>query len=702
MSINAILNNGLSGLLVNQQALRVTSDNISNVNTDGYVRKVVEFQNRIAGSQSAGVEIAGIQRVVDAFLQKASYSSAADSMRYKAMSDMENRLQGLFGTPDQNSSFSGKIDAVFSAIADAALDPSTAVRRQAVLSSISDFGYEVSRVAGQVQDLRQEASNRISEDVTTINSALERIYKLNPLIVRQSLVGGDSSALEEDRAAAIKQISELLDIRVQDVGNGAINLSTTSGVSLLDGALYKLSYNAPGTVTPETKFPAIQITRLDPSSGQPTSSVHDLDSAIRSGEIKGLLDMRDNVLPDLANQVGELSAQFMDQLNAAHNANTSFPPPSSLTGHSTGVLGTDLQGFTGQAEFAAVDASGNLISSVTIDFGALAPGATVDDVVTAVNAGLGGAATMSFNNGVMSFTGAGSNRVAIGQVAGDASDRGGHGFSQFFGLNDLVTSAVPSNFDTGFSTTDANGFTPGGTMNLELVGPNGTVATNYTLTAAGGSFGTILTDLNTNLAGYMSFSLDSDGALVTTPASGYESYKIRVISDSTQRGGTGTSLSQLFGIGDSFTAKAANDLQVNPVIANDQTKLALGQLDTSGLLGTSVLAAGDDRGAQALSAVATKPVSFANFGGLKSISATIGQYGAMILSNTGVIASQVEKLAQDNISLRQEIDQRQSDASGVNLDEELSNMIVYQNAYAAAGRVIKVAQDIYDVLLQTV
>ena len=701
MTINAIFNNGLSGLLVNQQALRVTSDNIANVNTDGYVRKVVEFQNRIAGSQSAGVEIAGIKRIVDTFLQKASYTAAADSKRYQAMSDMEDRLQGLFGAPDDNTSFSGKIDALFSAISDASLDPSTAVRRQAVLSAISDFGYEVSRIAGQIQDLRQESSNRISEDVATVNAALERIYKLNPLIVRQKLVGGDTSALEEDRANAIKQISELLDIRVEDVGNGAVQISTTSGLSLLDGALYQLSYNAPGTVTPETRFPAIQITRLDPTTGLPTASVHDLDGSIKSGEIKGLLDMRDNVLPDLANQIGELSAQVIDQLNAAHNANTSFPPPSSLTGRQTGMLGTDLQGFTGQAEFAAVDAGGNLISSVTIDFDAMAAN-TIDDVVTAVNAGLGGAATLSFANGVMSFTGAGSNRVAIGQVSGNESDRGGHGFSQFFGLNDLMVSDVPSNHDTGFTAADANGLTPGGTMDLEFVGPNGAVAIDYTLTTAGGTFGTILSDLNTNMGSYVTFSLDSDGALVATPASGYESYKVRVVSDSTQRGTTGTSLSQLFGIGDSFTANAAHGVDVHPAIASDQTKLALGKLDTSGLLGTSVLAAGDNRGAQALAAVANKPITFANFGNLKSITSTLGQYGGMILSNAGILASQVDKLAKDNSALRDEIDRRQSDTSGVNLDEELSNMIVYQNAYAAAGRVIKVAQEIYDLLLQAV
>jgi flagellar hook-associated protein 1 FlgK len=703
MSLNGILNNGISGLMANQTALRITSDNVANVNTQGYVRKVVDFQNRIAGSSSAGVEIAGIQRIVDAFLQKASYAANADAGRYTAMDDIQGRLQALLGSPSDNTSFSGKIDAVFSSISDAELDPSTAVRRQAVLSAIADFGAEADRVSKQVQDLRLDASNKITQDVSTINASLEQIFKLNPLIVRQKQIGGDSSALEEARSNAINQLSNLVDVQVQTLQNGSVNISTTSGISLLDGALYQVSYDAPGTVASETQFSPIMVTRLDPTTGQPTSATRELDSNLKSGELKGLLDMRDHVLPDLADQIGELSSQFVDALNAAHNQNTAFPPPNTLTGKDTGLLSTDLQGFTGQAEFAVVDKTGQLVASTTVDFDALAPGSTIQDVVTAVNTGLGGAGTMTFNNGVLSFQAASAtNGVAIGQVSGDESSRGGHGFSQFFGLNDLVQSNVPSNFDTGFTTTDAHGFTPGGTMALQLVGPNGAVATNYTLTVGGSTFGDILNDLNTNMGSYVNFSLDSNGALVTTPASGFENYKIRVISDSTARGSTNTSMSQLFGIGDNYVADAATGIAVNPAIMTDQSKLALGQLDTSVAAGQPVLTAGDNRGAIGLSNVATKTIDFADYGTLKSINSTLGQYAATVLANTGIQASQVSQLSQDANALKSAVDQKQADTSGVNLDEELSNMIVYQNAYAAAGRVIKVAQDVYDTLLQII
>ena len=47
-----------------------------------------------------------------------------------------------------------------------------------------------------------------------------------------------------------------------------------------------------------------------------------------------------------------------------------------------------------------------------------------------------------------------------------------------------------------------------------------------------------------------------------------------------------------------------------------------------------------------------------------------------------------------------EAQSRQSSASGVSLDEELSNMMIYQQAYAAGARMLQVGQQLYDTLLQ--
>ena len=53
-------------------------------------------------------------------------------------------------------------------------------------------------------------------------------------------------------------------------------------------------------------------------------------------------------------------------------------------------------------------------------------------------------------------------------------------------------------------------------------------------------------------------------------------------------------------------------------------------------------------------------------------------------------------------SVREEVRQRRMSEEGVNLDEELVKMTTYQQAYAAASRMIQAAKDLYDICLNLV
>ncbi|NWP89459.1 flagellar biosynthesis protein FlgK, partial [Escherichia coli] len=109
-------------------------------------------------------------------------------------------------------------------------------------------------------------------------------------------------------------------------------------------------------------------------------------------------------------------------------------------------------------------ADGTLVASTKIDFDALGPNATIDDMVAAINTGLGGAGTASFANGKFSIAANGTgNGVAIGQDATKPSARAGQGVSQFFGLNDLVRSDTSSLVSSGFTAGDPHGFGAGET-----------------------------------------------------------------------------------------------------------------------------------------------------------------------------------------------------------------------------------------------
>ena len=72
MSLSGVLGNALSGLAASQAGLRAASNNVANVNTPGYARTQATFASRNVGGVAMGVEVTGINRIVDRHLQSAS------------------------------------------------------------------------------------------------------------------------------------------------------------------------------------------------------------------------------------------------------------------------------------------------------------------------------------------------------------------------------------------------------------------------------------------------------------------------------------------------------------------------------------------------------------------------------------------------------------------------------------------------------
>ena len=92
MSLSLVANIALSGISVAQAGLRTVSNNITNVNTEGYDRKEQVQEARLVGSTGAGVEIREIRRVVDEFLAKQFLQAGADSGRYEAQADLYEQI----------------------------------------------------------------------------------------------------------------------------------------------------------------------------------------------------------------------------------------------------------------------------------------------------------------------------------------------------------------------------------------------------------------------------------------------------------------------------------------------------------------------------------------------------------------------------------------------------------------------------------
>ena len=389
-----------------------------------------------------------------------------------------------------------------------------------------------------------------------------------------------------------------------------------------------------------------------------------------------------------------------------------MPPPTTLTGANTGLLASDSLNFTGDTTIAVTDPSGNLVSRVDVNFtngtlsvdggSSVGIGTTIGSFASALNSALGSNGSASFTNGALSINASGGNEIVVQDSATSPSSRGGTAFSQFFGLNDIFQSAVPSITATGLSASDAGGFS-GGTIQLQLDNASGTGVKQASVTLNSGmTIGNIVSALNTSFGGAATFSLSSTGALTMTPSSGYSGDTLAVTSNSTSRGTTGVSLSQLFGLGTQQTVAQASTFAVNPALTQGSATLAFAQpqITSSTAAGDTVAASGDNSGLLALQNLSNTQLKFPSAGGLNAQTNTLGNYASNFYQNVATVTQATQTNATTASDQLTEAQSQQSQVSGVNLDQQLSNMILYQQAYSAGARILQAANSIYTTLLQ--
>ena len=464
MGLNEIMSSALSALQTNTTALRVVSDNVSNVNTTGYARRVVNMGTLSAGGQLAGVDVSSITRVVDQYLNQETLSATSSSALYDTQSSVYDQLNALLGSPGDGTALTSQLSDVQTALGQAALSPTSSASQVGVLNSLQGLAGTISNLSSSLSSLQSQTDSQISSSIGSVNNLLSRVYTLNSQIKTASAAGDTSSALLDQRDLALQNLSQLIDVRTATQPDGRVTVMTQDGVSLVGDTYAQLSYSPSGT---SGTYQPIALQNINPSTGQPIGQSQSLDSHLTGGSIKGLIDMRDGALIDLQNELGSFAQGVAQAFNAQHNANSAYPPPTSLDGRDTGLLSTDSLGFTGDTTIAITNSSGVLQHSIAVNFdaGTLSVDGgsatsftqTVGGFTTALNGALGSNGSASFSDGQLSISATGSNGVVVQDDATTPSARGGVGFSQFFGLNDLFQSAAPSILSTGLSASDASG-----------------------------------------------------------------------------------------------------------------------------------------------------------------------------------------------------------------------------------------------------
>ncbi|MGH6720251.1 MAG: flagellar hook-associated protein FlgK [Alphaproteobacteria bacterium] len=266
--------------------------------------------------------------------------------------------------------------------------------------------------------------------------------------------------------------------------------------------------------------------------------------------------------------------------------------------------------------------------------------------------------------------------------------------------NDGVSFPAPSALTGTATVAGGDPFAATGTMRIAIVDAGGTVVG----TPVDLDFGTLGAATVNDVVIAINAALGADGSAAivngklviraTNPAHG-----VAINGGTTVIGSTGRGFSHHFGLNDFFIGTGAADLAVRPDLLANPARVTTAALSTTAASGAVALTIGDNRAVSRLAELFEAAQPFAAVSGLPAAQITLGSFVATMIGQTAIRASAASDEVSRLNALLGNLQFRMSSQSGVNIDEELGRLVLFQNAYQASARVMSVAQQMFDDLI---
>ncbi|GBO90386.1 flagellar hook-associated protein FlgK [Marinobacter salsuginis] len=667
---------GLTGILSHQAALNTTGNNITNANTPGYSRQEVLFETQEgqrtgAGTIGSGVNIADIRRLANEYLVQQVREDSTLFGEQEALNSELSRLDNLLG--GETTGLSTALNNFFASLQNAAEDPTSLPQRQLVLSEAQQVVNRFQALNQEFIQQRESIKTQMQQGIKDANTLLKSIAELNLAISESPGIaqGQMPNELLDKRDEKLRQLSELVSIKVSPADGSQVNVSLSNGLSLVVGS---------NAATLGTRENAEDPTRLEftLSNGGRTLNI---DEQISGGKLGGLLRFDTEGLKPAFDELGRIAIALSDTMNQQHEIGM------DLEGDLGGLFFTDINSL--EAQRSRVVANGN---------NALASSGQLAVEIT-------DSAALPAGRWTLQFSGDGRNFELIDQASGKTVNQG----------------RLPDPVQSEISMPGFNIRVEGGTFNAGdkfLIQPSRNAAESIGLVVSReedlafaspiraeadlGNSGTGKIDQGTMLNVRNPFTnsllpaFQSSGQLANGP--------ITVEFDDP---GTGLvfTVSDASGnpIGSAnrpYVPGVANELfSENPADGAEyqgfQFKIT-GQPAAGDTFEINYNSNGvsDNRNAELLAALGTANT-------LNGGSQNFSEGYAGLVEDIGVKTRQSQlDVDAGKTLLEQSTNQRES-VSGVNLDEEAGRLIQYQAAYNASAQVMSVAQDLFNTLLQS-
>ncbi len=661
--MSGLLNVATRALMANQAVLQTTGNNIANVNTPGYSRQsavleTVPGQFTGAGYIGKGVEVATIQRNYDIFLTRQSTLAGATAAGDTARADKLTQLEDIF--PGGANGVGAAVNDMLNAFSDVASSPTDLTARTVALTRVNETATRMSGASANLDELQNSLKLELADKVGTINNLAKGIAAVNEKIARAQGNGQAPNDLLDQRDQLVRDLNKLVQTSSIPATDGTVGIFIGGSQALVLGnsaasvSLVKDEFGDPS----KSK---LAITR----NGQ---SVTLDESVLGGGAVPSLLKFQNTDLAEGRNLLGRLTLAVTTSMNDQHK------------------LGLDLDGNVGGNLFSTnLDLAGHITDSVysaALNTGSASLSLGIADVTkfaasdyevafTGANAG---SITRKSDGVVTAFDFGTTNPVVIDGLSISAAGSANAGDHFLIKPFSTAASDIRSEFSSPRALAVASpvagkmGASNTGSLQLSsLVARSNPLApaTKVVLTFTGSNSYTRSDDptpLAPTTYAYMSGQA-IEFTLPVAPLASPPTYAAPLVNWSVKLQGTPKA-------GDTFAM-----FDIKNAADNNGTDYKLNAGNASAMMNLRDVPMFDG-------------------------SALTDGY-AGLMSQIGVRVQSANYSAEVSGTIAANLEKDRTSVSGVNLDEEASKLLQYQQAYQASAKVIQIAQGIFDTLIQT-
>jgi flagellar hook-associated protein 1 FlgK len=697
---NSILDMAKGALLAHQACIQVTGENISNVDTPGYARRAVTLAeagviNYTPGQVGLGVEATEVVRYFDKMVERLYYDQSALASRWDTTYASLSSVETMFNESD-GYGISNSLSKFFTAWSNLSQSPEDTGSRQELLNSTDTLCSLLKQTDADLSKLQQQADEEIAQEVDSANKLIQDIAELNRQLNLYDQPGSNNANnLYDQRASKLRSLSNIMGINVIDNGSGDITVTTEGGQVLVDGVEhYSLEFTAAQTrtaLTPSSNFDGEVFFTGNDTYEYTLQCVNDgYVSNGNAAQFRVSIDGGRTWLTDENGQEAHYSARPEDGKINIGGLTIWFGENGDPLGTPTGqmeegdtftiipkknvywVKNTSTKENITPLTYANGDDDSKRITSGTLaglfNFRDNYLG-DYQDKLDALSKSLvwevnrlhsQGAGLEKFGTTVGTYSVAHDDRAlgedSTGLVYGDKLQAGSSMFYVYNADTGLLVSGAALDFS---DAAGVQNFDPSA-HSLE------DVAAAFNRTFNGAVTATIV-----------------NHKLQITAEDGYQ---FAFGTDS-------TGLTAALGLNTFFQGSTAQDIGINDKVGGDLDFICAGHVNGAGEANS-----GDNTISLALSELKDKSVRLSTLRDGVTSQTLSGYYNGLV-GDVGADVSAAQYNYEFNAALANDLDSRQQETMGVNLDEEMTNLIKFQHAYTAAAKLVTLADEMMQTLL---